>query len=985
MKTVKQLLTELPTKPVIITYGRFNPPTSGHELLIQTVRKLSKSLNIPYRIYATSTQDKKKNPLSQKDKIKYMEKSFKDPHIFAAKGNIIQLLQSLEREHFKEIHVVVGSDRVKEFDSLLNKYNGKDYKFDKIQIHSAGERDPDADDATGMSASKMRKAAEEGNYKSFEIGCSKNISSSDKKKMYNDVRKGLGLQVESFVINIENKNELREKYLNGEIFNLGTTVQDEKGVYEIMDRGTNYITVINENGELSKKWLDSVKEVITDMKFNSTDNPEQVSFKGFTTKNFEVVPELKQIIESAIELEKDSVAMINALKSLDESLGFYKQNKEIFKIPLLKGVDAIKNIDHAISGMVSDLISKLPQTTEIKEANVMNFTGADKIKVARILAGALGVDAPEKMSNPEQLVNMGLRKVRTKRITPELENVISKMLKTADMLDIKYDKGLIPSVMKEDLKEDRLASLRSSMTDLMAKLGKISPADKDAKTKMAIIKSDIATLKLRIADAVAKAKSKAEGIDVLDPVGLSGTIEDPLSLAVMPSFIKFGESIEESNKYTIKTIVKDPAATADGEKNESKEKSRVVISTSPEEAKKKAAASLKDSGYTIISQTVIKTEKLSEEEKKDLFEAGGLWANIHARRKKGLRKLRPGEKGYPKTLDINSKENDEDEDEEEICETAAAGLAAKAEKSGISISILRKVYNRGMAAWKTGHRPGTTPQQWGMARVNSYITKGKGTYYGADKDLREQEEINEGDTSNLPTVKKDKESGLPMKYVSGLSASTAKKRAAHFDKNKDKADNDASAYKSAPGDADAKTKESKHTKKYRDMYGEDMDEEVYEACWDGYKQIGMKKKNGKEVPNCVPEEAVEESHFKVGDKVIYKDKKVEIIKVDEPQTGSYYTIKVDDKEVKASPDELDYIKENDYRKVFGEAKANKAVESIIGLIRRFKESKKTMLVARPNNLMKAGQEKVVRIPVEKWADYRKKGYIQAEETENEKS
>lgn len=63
-------------------------------------------------------------------------------------------------------------------------------------------------------------------------------------------------------------------------------------------------------------------------------------------------------------------------------------------------------------------------------------------------------------------------------------------------------------------------------------------------------------------------------------------------------------------------------------------------------------------------------------------------------------------------------------------------LKNKAAKSGVSLGILRKVYNRGVAAWRTGHRPGTTPAQWGMARVNSYITKGKGTYHGADKDLR---------------------------------------------------------------------------------------------------------------------------------------------------------------------------------------------------------------------------------------------------------
>jgi hypothetical protein len=122
-----------------------------------------------------------------------------------------------------------------------------------------------------------------------------------------------------------------------------------------------------------------------------------------------------------------------------------------------------------------------------------------------------------------------------------------------------------------------------------------------------------------------------------------------------------------------------------------------------------------------------------------------------------------------------------------------------------------------------------------MARVNSYITKGKGTYHGADKDLREEE---------LEEVAKDKESGLPKKYVSGLSPSTAKARAAHWEKMDKLSDKDPAAYEPAPGDATAKTKESKHTIKARKMFGE--------ACWDGYKKVGMKKKGDKLVPNCVP-------------------------------------------------------------------------------------------------------------------------------------
>lgn len=202
-----------------------------------------------------------------------------------------------------------------------------------------------------------------------------------------------------------------------------------------------------------------------------------------------------------------------------------------------------------------------------------------------------------------------------------------------------------------------------------------------------------------------------------------------------------------------------------------------------------------------------------------------------------------------------------------IDESADSGLAAKAKKSGISIGTLRKVYRRGVAAWNSGHRPGTTPQQWGMARVNSYITKGKGTYHGADKDLHE-EEIREGDTSNLPRVAKDKESGLPKKYVAGLSASTAKARAAHW-KEKDKlSDSDPRAYEPAPGDATAKTKPSKHTLKYRAMFGEDMDEELYEACWVGYKQVGIKKKGDKYVPNCVKEDLTADEQFDIIEEMV---------------------------------------------------------------------------------------------------------------------
>ena len=156
----------------------------------------------------------------------------------------------------------------------------------------------------------------------------------------------------------------------------------------------------------------------------------------------------------------------------------------------------------------------------------------------------------------------------------------------------------------------------------------------------------------------------------------------------------------------------------------------------------------------------------------------------------------------------------------ELDESTAA-LKKKAEKSGVSLSVLKKVYARGVAAWNSGHRPGTTPQQWGMARVNSYITKGKGTYHGADKDLREERD------EDHP-------------YHKGLSKSTAAKREAHWKKKEKLSDKNPKAYEPAPGDAEAKTKPSKHTKKYKELYGEMKNEATELKKPSNYKDLSYR-------------------------------------------------------------------------------------------------------------------------------------------------
>tara|TARA_B100000902_G_scaffold378967_1_gene412790 strand:- start:6671 stop:8833 length:2163 start_codon:yes stop_codon:yes gene_type:complete len=178
---------------------------------------------------------------------------------------------------------------------------------------------------------------------------------------------------------------------------------------------------------------------------------------------------------------------------------------------------------------------------------------------------------------------------------------------------------------------------------------------------------------------------------------------------------------------------------------------------------------------------------------------------------KAIEKLAKGLSKHPDVEKVLKRTNEE-LDEELLDEMAA--LRKKADKSGISFSILKKVFDRGMAAWKGGHRPGASQHQWAYARVNSFITKGSGTWGGADKDLAKQARGQKEDLDAVPQDRdvKKKDGTQPKKYYKGLSKDDKEKRANHF-KNND-------SNKEAPGDKDAKTKPSIHTQKYKRMFGE---------------------------------------------------------------------------------------------------------------------------------------------------------------------
>ena len=248
-------LQEAP-KTVAFTFGRFNPPTIGHEKLCDAVRKANPS---DYKIYASQSQNPKKDPLQYAKKIAYMRQSFpkhKRNIVVSKARNVFEIL--VELNNYENLIMVVGSDRVKEFDMLIKKYNGVAsrhgfYEFKNVEVLSAGERDPDAEGVEGMSASKMRAAAENSDFDSFKQGTP--LNDTQAKKLYFDVRKSMGIKEE---LDLSDFEVVRDLYLSEQIWNVGDLVITNEGCGEIIRRGTNYVTIVKENYKVEKVWLHDI-------------------------------------------------------------------------------------------------------------------------------------------------------------------------------------------------------------------------------------------------------------------------------------------------------------------------------------------------------------------------------------------------------------------------------------------------------------------------------------------------------------------------------------------------------------------------------------------------------------------------------------------------------------------------------------------------------------------------------------------------------
>ena len=255
-----------------VVFGRFNPPTVGHEKLLSAAKKASVGGDL--KVYPSRTQDAKKNPLDPDMKISFMKKMFPEYEENIVNDDemrsIFNVLTTAAEQGYANVNIIVGSDRQSEFENLAQKYNGELYDFDLIRVISAGARDADAEGVEGMSASKMRKAVMDDDFEAFRKGTPKSLDDGDTQALFDAVRTGMKVKKKKKVAEMWevapkfDPQGLRENYIGGSIFRLGDIVENVNTglVGKIIRRGTNHLICVTKENYMFKSWIHDVMEAV---------------------------------------------------------------------------------------------------------------------------------------------------------------------------------------------------------------------------------------------------------------------------------------------------------------------------------------------------------------------------------------------------------------------------------------------------------------------------------------------------------------------------------------------------------------------------------------------------------------------------------------------------------------------------------------------------------------------------------------------------
>ena len=265
-----------------IAFGRFNPPHLGHLELMNTAANSVEDKKDSYMIVPSRSNDPKKNPLDPNTKVDIMKSMFPQ-HANNIMNDtktrtIFDVLNGANNDGYANVRIVGGADRVKEFNKLATNYNGKLYDFDNVEVISSGERDPDAEGVEGLSASRMRLAASENDFKAFKKGLPKDLDDEKKKEIFTTVRSSMGINEKWNIWEIAPKFDwegLRENYIGEKVYQIGQLVENLNTglVGRIIRRGANHLICVTENNFMFKSWIKDVAET----RKESYDTPTEVS------------------------------------------------------------------------------------------------------------------------------------------------------------------------------------------------------------------------------------------------------------------------------------------------------------------------------------------------------------------------------------------------------------------------------------------------------------------------------------------------------------------------------------------------------------------------------------------------------------------------------------------------------------------------------------------------------------------------------------
>ena len=394
MKTYQRFMTEKRGDTIVFTFGRFNPPTVGHEKLIIAVENVAKSKGGKYLVFPSHTQDAKKNPLNQTQKIKYIRKMFPKHkrNIVASTGkHALDIAVELYDKGYTTLVMVVGSDRVQDFQRILARYNGEDkthgfYDFDSIKVVSAGERDPDAEGVSGMSASKMRQSAVEGDYKTFRKGIPSSLPDKDTKLMFNDIRKGMRLEV------VKEGSKWKNIDFTYKLPEDKTLSKEDQIIFE------DYTTKNIHTSYFAHEYFDEICNSISG--FESKD-------KFYIKESLIITDKFLKIRQKALEEQKINQYDFHELESLGKKHYKYMENLDLDHLDnsyIYKYISEAKEyLEWGDSKSVNKYKKETPgQVVESKLDKVVKWL-AKKLDIAHHVAQKLVIKAQEKGIDPFKL------------------------------------------------------------------------------------------------------------------------------------------------------------------------------------------------------------------------------------------------------------------------------------------------------------------------------------------------------------------------------------------------------------------------------------------------------------------------------------------------------------------------------------------------------------------------------------------------------